>query len=1357
MDESQLTKPKYAVLVASLLLAIVLFLAVIELFNLFHQGWFGWLEGWVRHLAVFIFTVTAIYLLNGRSKKVAELLQRFHLSMLFPALKEVIEVQKQRQANQLVAERMSLTLNFYKLKVKDPPVEPEKEASERPPNWLRKLWHRWRPALEKGKTTCYQRSVAEMPPIDKIEEDRVRILADRLAVCGVVTETGFEVPSDQLRLLYHEQHRLETRLLFNPEKSDHAILARILLDSDQLPERRRLSGPPWRQTFSVDEIVAIFNEKEMDDFHLLGLREKLKNRQMQIAAYKTVVDKMFHTLEYYGLPVPTAQHKQILIDSAPDNDNETKMISHCATAVGRLLSKPKDVLELLYKELRKDKGDTLDSYQCLVKDGKLPDLAYVLLGSPWLPKRWQASPFGKDEVVTILKKMGNFQLRDLQNNLLLKQRQIKDYQVIVDGMNKVLVASHLRTVGKEKYNDLMKNAPDSDNHETLINHCAKAIAKIAKKPEGVMQILYRDHHRLGQLENWKQHIPRLASVLKKDSRLQRKQVGENQFHLFSQDEIRCALEQMTLYSLEGLVEQLLKNEEKHREGQATLRRMEYTLNYYDIFGRLQQGVASKVNGRWEFTSHFQHNYYARLPNRFNADDYINCCTAEVASSLAPGKDLPASNELLQLLYCERNGVPTAVLWFERREDLAPGLAEVLAESGKLPDPKITIPYRPANLEAMLRPHEDYSLNLIRDEVDHLNVLWRQATKFRDFLKINKIDSWGMNTNDLLELLKPLPVEQSQLPQLITRDLDMLMLAGEKSLQKSFLVAGSQLKSYCQVATAIFLANEPDHRSRELLAQVCIDMGQSRDDTAIRMSLAYVDLMADLEGRQEASESDFVTVRSLIETWAERDRYLRDNLKGYQIEIESWRNSFKNGQWHTHLWKALTQTLKDLKKANAPVGALVKNRNQLVESLRRIFMRLDVRTIERYLEARTITAYLITFDSTLGSLAGLLDTLMLRPETIQAARPATRQQLELAYDKLQKLKVHLWDKQGNWIYNFRQYTNNSRIGVLPSGWNLEEFSQVFSKDIETVTGASDNDKAILVPGHNWATDLKATEVILHRFGLRHHYALKLEKRSEKAVSNMKGLFATQINLDDLLSTVSYEHLDIEDLVAAIIQGTISELARDNMITGSELAKLERHDKALKLALLLRSGRSSLSIPELGVLKKDLNDDFQVERIIQNLHNDVLNNTLERIIRRHSQFVSDNKNLQIRSEFLAKLTSMIKENYTLSGMIDLIKSLLNSSEFKVDDWALDLIILAVLIGIDFPVLEDQEQVKLDEDIASLSDKLAEDASDNVLDETVILLADVMVDLIPRINPARCPQIAATYLGTLRDVAKITKRIK
>ena len=717
--------------------------------------------------------------------------------------------------------------------------------------------------------------------------------------------------------------------------------------------------------------------------------------------------------------------------------------------------------------------------------------------------------------------------------------------------------------------------------------------------------------------------------------------------------------------------------------------------------------------------------------------------------LAPDAQLPSANKLVELVYRERNGMQTADFWFKRRKELAPGMAELLVKSGKLPDPTVSMPYQPDSLQEMLQEHEDFSLNFIRDEVDHISVLWRLAVKYHEFLKRHEIQGWNMDVVQLMQLLKPLPSTQPELPQLRDRDLKILLWAGEACIKASVPAVEEYLRSYCQVALAIFLTDETDSRSRQLLAQVCRDMGNSPDNTAVRISLAYVDLMADLEARQEAEVRDFVTVRSLIENWAKRDAHLQNTLKGYEKEILSLAQAFRRGEWLNHLWETLTQTLNDLKRANAPVKALVGNREHLVEALRRIFMRLDVRTIERFLEARTTTAYLIAFDSTKGSLASLLDSFMLSPETFAAEKESKRQRLWDAYQQLQELGVHLQTEDGRWLYNFCQYTFNTRIGVLPPGWNMREFAKVFGQDMATVTEASKKAKEILAPDYEWDKEFEATEVILHRFGLRNHYALELKSRSENAVNNMKGLFATHIDFDNLLATIGYENLELVDMAAAIMQGTILELAYDQQMNSREQAKLARHDMALKLVLLLRSDRLELQIDDLAMLGKTL-DEEQVKRIAQKLQEDVLRNTLERIVSRHTVITSKDERLKLSRALLTHLTKMVTKNGRLTGLRQEAGAWLQDPVLQADAWAAELVTLAVLQVAECLVMNEEEQDLIDEGIKDLAYQLAGDQDGNALQTGADWLSEAMIDLIPKIVAARCPTIATAYLATLRDVA-------
>jgi hypothetical protein len=742
MDELPLTKPKRIVLVASLLLVIVLFLTTLEAISAWQQDRIGWLIASIRPFVISIFTIVVLYLLNGRSQGLAEKLHRLRLSLLFPALEEFVEDQRRRHANRLVAEKMDVTLNFYRLTVLNPPENPKPEVIGKWRARWRRLWLRWRRPPEKAQIVCRARVADKMPLLVLLEEDRIKNCASLLEKCGVFTESGKAVPADLLYLLYCEQHGLETLLVFEEigrEEAKRERLSQILLESKQLPQRRLQLNPPLMQFFT--EVAVLAELEKMTDFSLASLVEKLKRRQQQVAAYQIVVDKMYHTLDYFGLVAPD-NAKDALIDAALEDDDPDKVLAHCGQAVGPLVIHSPLVLELLYRWLYG--MDTAVLYKKLDPAQDLPDLAAVLLNGRWLPTRWQSQPFSQEEIITSLEEIADFDLKELQNKLLTRQRQIRAYQSVVDRMQEILTVFNLGSLEQEAYTRLMDKAPESDDPDTLIAHCTTAIAEVVTQPKELLNLLYRDEQRLAQSPGWQKHIPVLVGVLAQNPRLPQKELGENRTEPFSQEEICQALKQLPHFSLEGLIKQLLANEAKRREGVAILRRMEYALNYYRLFNRLQEGTAHLTgkNGTWAFSRDFQQDYCARLPDQFSPEEYTSRCAATVASRLAPTTELPSANKLVELVYRERNGLQTADFWFKRRKELAPGMAELLVNSGKLPDPTVSMPYQPDSLQEMLQEHEDFSLNFIRDEVDHISVLWRLAVKYHEFLKRHEIQGWN---------------------------------------------------------------------------------------------------------------------------------------------------------------------------------------------------------------------------------------------------------------------------------------------------------------------------------------------------------------------------------------------------------------------------------------------------------------------------------------------------------------------------------------------------------------------------------------------------------------------------------------
>lgn len=225
------------------------------------------------------------------------------------------------------------------------------------------------------------------------------------------------------------------------------------------------------------------------------------------------------------------------------------------------------------------------------------------------------------------------------------------------------------------------------------------------------------------------------------------------------------------------------------------------------------------------------------------------------------------------------------------------------------------------------------------------------------------------------------------------------------------------------------------------------------------------------------------------------------------------------------------------------------------------------TIERFLEARTFTAYLLTFDGLEGSMANLIDCLSFFKGGKYRAE-LTRLGVRFTYRDREK-------------YIFKDYIKQCRIGLVPMGMNFDKFSEEFEHDLAI---AYQNRAALDLP----KGDIADFEIIIHRFGLSGRDRHGLEKFNQvglrqHAVPRVRELLASSLFPEDIVALICYEQsadvgkVEMEPIIEGILAfGTITDFVGETVPKFTQVQKkaLADSDQALKIKLLEKMECASL---------------------------------------------------------------------------------------------------------------------------------------------------------------------------------------
>lgn len=1180
--EEYLKDVKTTIFTVSLILAVafgVILFAALELVKIN-----PFLDTLIKVAAVFLFTVGLI-VLNRRSLFAARLFKRLRLNFLFPAIDRMIEDQEKYRANLDVVQGMARAIDFYALWAD---LGVEKRA--------------------------FEQSVYEDMSLYETDDQRIQACAHEV---NKRHRPGTVCPSvDLLELLYRERQgeaikpydqETETRL--------KRELAAVLRRSGRLPAG--LVQPPTGESedapfYYQGDLEGLLHPLHHYTFY--SFHEKLATLRKD---NQLVVERMKDALAFYKVRQLTEHEVWLLANSIPAGNSEDDRIRQCAGNISRHLAWPSGnpsagLLELLYRE-RTDPPVTRDWKQTV------DELAEVLIASGHLPGWHDAATDSPVRNATclagILSNMREFCLDGVVEEVVNYQANAR----VVDNMVQALAFYRLLQYlpaheERDRHGQGENNNPQADvagqvlatladarTEERRIECCAMGFAQVyerTKRPfsKDVLAMLYRERFTPGRLVVENGLVPELAQILYDSKRLPEQ---ARDLPRYKARHIRDLLRHLPEFTLSGVVDALADFQGRRRNNLAVVMGMERVLNFYRLFPELKPTVYYRcTTGRDCFRSTSRDRLTNQLPDVESSDQRLRN-NAELVAGYRRKTPSPVSADLLELLYRERHEMELDDFWVDVKQQVSPDLATILYQDaqednrqGLLPRPDASFPYCRMDLERLLLPLKTYSPGLLRRDLDAFGRLWRLAGEYQAYLIENGIEGWEISLDALFEYLNgrtpKLPVDEASLVIFDEAALDVLLWVSGKAIgtaDKS--LSPSLLNSFCLIAIAIFLSKF-ERQSPEMLAAVC--KRTSEIGEAVEIALAFVDFRADLDSVTELGGKPFVSVRYLMDNWVQRIAEKRENLAGFNKELRTIQATLAEGQWFTRLWRVLEQTWRDLRKENRDLEDLVKEKDAAREALRGVFKRkVKVPTLERFLEARTVNAYLLSFDSTKGSLAGLIDCLLLRcreEDFLPVGKVLTdEEKLQRAqFYKLRDKGIDLWDEQTEqWIYTFARYTFNSRIGIVPHGWKLSEFQKRLERDLKILANKTDlPEKKILAPDKSWRFELESTEVIVHRFGLRNHFTIELKSQSETAIQNMLTMFAYRLEDGELVSTAGYQLQDTVMIAEAMLEGTIIEMTADDFDYADEAERnaLVLHDERIRETLL--EGLACSSFNELGRL-------------------------------------------------------------------------------------------------------------------------------------------------------------------------------
>lgn len=643
-----------------------------------------------------------------------------------------------------------------------------------------------------------------------------------------------------------------------------------------------------------------------------------------------------------------------------------------------------------------------------------------------------------------------------------------------------------------------------------------------------------------------------------------------------------------------IISKLREEAQKRFEYRSTVDKMEYTLDRYRLMPRLKKDSrAEKEGGHYAFSPKFHRTMINALLAEVDNKKTISRCSSRVSEEMIE----QVTPKILTLFYRDLHETASVMdyqdfpdsktLRMELAGNLEPsGLlpdrgklpegdekpqAEILLERGLMPNAKASFPYTTIDVARLLKHYKTYELDRLVGDLRKLQKIWALTSSYLAFLVKNRAldEEFAYSVADLMDAIEDpsagLPAGISLSERLDERDavsLAALRQAGLCGLETLFGdLSAEERESLNLIALGMFFTEERKDL-QDLKFVVC--KAASESELALRQHLAYLEYREDLREATTLDGLNFVSVKYIADHWAKTVEKRKQELgPGFDKEIQAIQENLAEGNWWSRLPWVIEEVLKVISKQLEleikKFAQVIANRPPVADVLRRIFRGLKLETIERFLEARTFTAYLLTFDGLEGSMANLIDCLsFFKGEKYRAE--LTRVGVRFTHRDREK-------------YIFKDYIKQCRIGLVPMGMSFDKFSEEFEHDL----GIAYENRALLdLPNAN-VTDF---EIIIHRFGLSGRDRHGLEQFNQNglrqhALPRIQELFASSLFPEDIIALICYEQspedgkVEMEPIIEGILAfGTITDFVGDTIPKFTQVQKkvLADNDQALKLKLL-----------------------------------------------------------------------------------------------------------------------------------------------------------------------------------------------
>ncbi|MEN6552193.1 MAG: hypothetical protein ABFC34_04815 [Methanobacterium sp.] len=424
------------------------------------------------------------------------------------------------------------------------------------------------------------------------------------------------------------------------------------------------------------------------------------------------------------------------------------------------------------------------------------------------------------------------------------------------------------------------------------------------------------------------------------------------------------------------------------------------------------------------------------------------------------------------------------------------------------------------LKPILSKSQQFEKSLIMNNVLLYTRIYKHLLDYREKLAIEKANE---NINLKKQLTKNEIIENIVFSNdFVSNFIDIF----SKELRKSLDIDSKD--AYVGALMAIILSQDINFRET-----VCKNV--SKNDEAIYVLMAYHDLR-EQKGKKNEHFSLYDIFNKDYTPCKMRDEINTDHFS--KIKFKHFSTALSEGTWIESTQVMLLSMIDNVKKQ------LIKSeKNEIVIKIfTKYFTKININTLDRAVDAGLFTIYLILVPPTGGSfLRGVIDKL-----SIQKNKHITKKQNEkdngirsFNYNETRKSEerydISLFfdsDKPEPQVpmYDFDNYSNATRIGIVHNQISFTTFVDRFNKDVEKVLRREIKEN----PSQKWE---KITFILLRISPSKYSFGLMNDK------TNIEGV-------------KSFGNLDLVEKIATLASPYLTEMEKTAVATFENDIKLEK---------------------------------------------------------------------------------------------------------------------------------------------------------------------------------------------------------